>query len=419
MVNRRTFIVGTVGVTVASLLSSCAQVAEGALKVSVLQGSVPAEVLQSFRAQLDTPVKFQLVDQIKSLFQQLQRWQQPVDSSGFSWGRLLPWAQVSESLKPDDLVSLGDYWLEAAIAQNLISPLDIPTESLNKLPQVWQQFVRRDEGGQIETASRSGTTLWAAPYKVQTLVIVYRQSFFPQSSSEAPPFRSWQDLLQPQLRQQIALPDHPRLVFGLLQKLQEGSFNLPIEETVTLSQLQQQFSAPFAELDAQVKTYDSNNSLKALVNEDVKAVVAWSGEVISALRRYQDLRVVVPEDGSLLSADLWVRPRVAETANQTGSETGTEMGTETGTETRADIGAEMSEAAKQWIDFCWQVGPATQISVSGRGISPVFLSADAVIPEALAESLLPVSAIQNSEPLLPLPEALQTTYLELWQALRG
>ncbi|MFK8182857.1 MAG: extracellular solute-binding protein [Phormidesmis sp.] len=395
MVNRRTFIFGTAGIALTSLLASCSQAIKGALKVTVLQGSIPAEVLQRYQKQSETPVSFQLAEQIKTIFQQLQRWQQPPESEGFSWGRLLPWQQTEKTPTPNNLVSLGDYWLAGAIAKNLIAPLELPEESLEKLPLPWQQFVTRDaEGqlttGQLATGQPAQSLLWAAPYQVQTLVIVYRQSFFPDASPENPPFTSWRDLLQPQLRQQLALPDHPRLVIGLLQKMQDGSFNLPIDTVTTTKKLEQQLAAPFNELNKQVKTYDATHSLKALVNKDVKAVVAWSGEVVSALRRYQDLRVTVPAEGSLLSADLWVRPQ----------------------------GAEMTEAAKQWVDFCWQSGPATQMSISGRGISPVFLKTDADVPELLNDSLLPLAAIRNSEPLLPIPEKLQAAYWELWQTLR-
>jgi len=396
MVNRREFIFGTAGIALASLLSGCSQ-AENALRVLVLEGSVPAEVLQSFRGQLETPVSFQLAGQVRSIFQQLQRWQQPPETDGFSWGQLLPWARSEESPTPDSLVSLGDYWLEGAIAQNLISPLELSQASLDKIPLPWQAFVQRDAKGQIasnagpETGEQAPRSLWAAPYKVQTLVIAYRQSFFPESSADNPPFTSWSDLLQPQLQGQIALPNHPRLIIGLLQKMQGGSFNAPIEAGTALEQLKQQLEQPFSELNAQVKTYDSTNSLKALVNKDVKAVVAWSGEVVSALRRYQDLRVSVPVEGSLLSADLWVRPR----------------------------GTQMTEAAERWIDFCWQEGPATQLSISGRGISPTFLSEGADVPEALSDAILPIAAIQKSEPLLPIPAKLQAAYGELWQALRA
>jgi len=230
------------------------------------------------------------------------------------------------------------------------------------------------------------------------LVIVYRQI------ADEQPIESWRDLLAPSLTNRIALPDHPNLVIGLLQKLQTGSFNPSFDDLASSSaatsplvdQLKEALAEPFALLNRQVKTYDSATALKALVNEDVQAVVAWSGDVVTALQRYRSLRAVVPAEGSLLSADMWVQPK----------------------------GATMSESAQAWIDFCWQPGPATQISVSDKGLSPIFLTeealqSDAGFPPALAESRLSTVAMRNSEPLLPLPDAVQSAYLSLWEQLRS
>jgi putative spermidine/putrescine transport system substrate-binding protein len=247
-------------------------------------------------------------------------------------------------------------------------------------------------------------SLWAVPYKVQALVIIYRQSLFSENGDDQSPFASWRDLLQPQLRQSIALPNHPRLVIGLAQKIQSGSFNAVLEGSnktsdqtsdktsdKTLEKTDRQLADTLVKLNLQVKTYDSENSLKALVNEDVKAVVAWSGDAVAALKRYRDLRMFIPPEGSLLSADMWVRPK----------------------------GAEMSTAAQNWIDFCWQSGPATQISVSEKGISPIFLKGDRALPETLAGGLFSTEVLQNSEPLLPIPAVLKTAYLDLWEQTRS
>ncbi|MGB3292313.1 MAG: extracellular solute-binding protein [Phormidesmis sp.] len=386
MITRRTLLAGTAGLAAGSLLTGCGQPAS-ALKIRVLEGSVPAEVLQKFRKQSDQAVSFQVVAQMRSLFQQLQSWQSSPEQS-FSLRRLLPWTEDKAPPSPDDLVSLGDYWLASAIAQDLVEPLTLPPATLKKLPATWQQLAYRR---QSEPQSGSGA-LWAVPYKVQALVVIYRQSQFSGVSSL--PFTTWKELLQPLLQRQIALPDHPRLVIGLAQKMLSGSFNSAHEapqasddavaDTAQLAEL-------FSQLNQQVKTYDSDNSLKALINEDVKVAVAWSGDAAAALEQYRDLRAVIPAEGSLLSADMWVRPK----------------------------GAQMSEQAKQWIDFCWQIGPATQISISGSGLSPIFLGDGADLPVALKGSLFSAPGAANSEPLLPLPTAVQTAYWNLWQQRAG
>ena len=380
MITRRMLLSGTAGLAAGSLLTGCGPAAD-ALKIRVLSGSVPAEVLQRFRKQSDRPVSFQVAAQMASVFQQLQDWQRAPES-GFSVRRLLPWMDAVALPRPDDLVSLGDYWLTGAISQDLIDPFSLPTETLAKLPPAWQQL--------SQTGTSDEKALWAVPYKVQALVVIYRKSQL--SSILSLPFNTWKGLLQPSLQRKIALPDHPRLVMGLVQKMQTGSFNLGGEA----DQREDFVPGPelaelFAQLNRQVKTYDSDSSLKALINEDVDVAVSWSGDAVAALAQYRDLKAVLPAEGSLLSADMWVRPK----------------------------GAPMSEAAQQWIDFCWQAEPATRISSSGSGLSPIFLDRNATLPSALADSLLSRPGITGSEPLLPWPETVQAAYEQIWQQRSG
>ena len=400
-IGRRTLLLGATTAILSGMASSCSPTAADALKISLLEGSVPAEVLKKFRQQAGDAVQFQTANQLSDLFRQLQRWQSE-QTPDFSLRQLLPWMKASAQVQPDSLVSLGDYWLTSAIAQNLIDPIQLSPETLEKLPIAWQQFVSRGPKGQPSTGTDTpfgepANILWAAPYKVQSLVVVYRQKKV-SAGSGAQPFSSWQDLLDPKFRNRIALPDHPRIVLGLLTKMQSDSFNLGIESTADKpptaqdieNQLARQVSELFPQLDGQVKTYDASNSLKALINEDVDVAVSWSSEVVAAQRRYRELKMTIPAEGSLLSADLWVRPK----------------------------GAVMSDRAKAWIDYCWEPGPATQISLSGKGLSPVFLGAEADLPAVLSGRKLSLEAIRNSEPLLPLSPEAQTAYLEFWQRIR-
>ncbi|MEM6867264.1 MAG: extracellular solute-binding protein [Cyanobacteria bacterium P01_C01_bin.121] len=411
MITRRTLLLGTAGLAAGSVLSGCNRSPDlASFDVTLLEGAIPAEVIKQFRQKIEATVQFHPVAQPQQVFQYLQRWQQQPEKR-VRGSRFMPWRREKVVPSAHNLVSVSDYWLRSAIAQNLIAPLTLSDDILEPLPYGWQQFATRDGQGQIVASdSSSSVDLWAAPYKVQSLVIVYRQSQVQNLLSEggSQPFQTWRDLLAPVWQGRIALPDHPNLVIGLLQKIQTGSFNTSFDSLVNSSsptaqlvaQLNEQLAEPFASLNAQVKTYDADTALKALVNEDVQVVVAWSGDVVTALQRYRDLRAVIPEEGSLLSADMWVRPH----------------------------DAPMSEAAQQWISFCWGEGAATQLSVSGRGLSPVFLAEDGLsdpstLPSALAgafeKAWLSPSALQNSEPLLPLPDAMQAAYVALWQQLRS
>ena len=405
-VSRRKLLLGATAAAVGSTLSGCRAAAADALKVALLEGSVPAEVLKKFQQQVAEPVTFQWLarpsvqfqtsGQLSELFLQLQRWQDKQKSS-FSLRQLLPWVKEPAEQKPDNLVSLGDYWLTSAIAQNLIDPLQLPPDTLEKLPLSWQQFVTRGAKGQLAQLGSSTDTLWAAPYKVQSLVVVYRQDKVLQTTNTQP-FSSWRNLLDPVLQGRIALPDHPRIVLGLLQKMQSDSFNIAIESATgkptvnsIRQQLAQQLSNLFSQLDRQVKTYDSTNSLKALINEDVDVAVSWSADVVAAQQRYRNLKMTIPTEGSLLSADMWVRPK----------------------------GADLSEAAQAWIDYCWEAESAIQISLSGKGLSPVFLPDDADVPKVLTNKELAIDAMRNSELLLPLSAEAEIAYFEFWQQMRA
>ncbi|MEL6900258.1 MAG: extracellular solute-binding protein [Cyanobacteria bacterium J06606_4] len=402
MITRRTLLVGTAGLAASSMLTGCRPQAN-ALRMTLLEGAIPPEVIKQFRRQTDESVRLKVLPQMHRVFQQLQSWQQSPEAATALWRRLAPWQPEQTAPLSDSLVSLGDYWLTEAIAQNLIEPLSISEDAWERLPVQWQQFISRDSQGQVagQTASQDSVDLqrWAAPYKVQALTIVYRQSLTESKPGSGSPYQTWEDLLDARLNQRIALPDHPNIILGLLQKIQSGRFNTSFDSVVNSSasipqlteQLQAQFAEPFQRVTQQVKTYDSSTALKALINGDVQVAVAWSSDVVTALQRYRDLRAAIPTDGTLLSADMWVQP----------------------------VGTDLSATAKQWIDFCWQPGPAAQISVSGRGISPVFLSDQVALPEVLSGSLLATAALENSEPLLPLPSNLQAAYFSVWQQLRS
>ncbi len=399
MINRRGLLQGSAAIVVGSLLAGCSADATDALTVLLLEGAIPSVVLKRFQQQNDAPVKFRTATQVQAVFQALQAFQQPVATD--TWRRFTPWRAQDQQPATDELASLGDYWLRSAIAQELIQPLSIPADTLDLLPVKWQAFGRRDRTGKLTPDGE----LWAVPYKLQPLVVIYRHSQFPASAgSKKQPFSSWQDLLAPELRESIALPSHPNIIISLLQKLQTGSFNPSgMKDTdgtdALTAQLDQQLATSFAKLVAQIKTYDSTTALKALINEDVKVVVGWGSDVAIALKRYRDLRVAVPDEGSLLSADMWVQPK--STTSDTVSST---LSSST-----------LSDAAKAWISFCWQPGPATELSVAQEGISPIFLSEDTTIPDVLREAQLSLKGLQRSEPLLPLSQTAQAAYMNFWQ----
>lgn len=61
--------------------------------------------------------------------------------------------------------------------------------------------------------------------------------------------------------------------------------------------------------DVQICVQDSETYLKALQLGDAWVAVGWSSDILSFLKRNSYIAAAVPQDGTLLFADLWVSPR--------------------------------------------------------------------------------------------------------------
>jgi putative spermidine/putrescine transport system substrate-binding protein len=373
MIKRRTVLWGLLGATVAS----CRPSASNALKVKLLARSVPVQVLKAFAR--ETPADFEAAASLVDIYQQLQQWQAQVSLAPPLWRRLLPLGDTKTSDKTTPtvkthLVSLSDPWLEHAINQQLIQPL--PEFALaENLSEPWQRLLRRDSQGQSAVTGQ----LWAVPYRTQGSMIAYQKHIFKVNTNNKH-ITKWADLWRPELAGRIVMPNQPRLAAAIVLKALGYSVNN--ESALAQDDVKEQLLA----LYRQVKVFDSQDYLKALVNEDVWLAVGWSGDILATLVRYRRLGAVHPQEGTVLTSDLWVAP--------------------------AD--AEFTDAAQAWMEFCWQTPIATQISVVSHGISPLFFLPDIKLPAQLYNETLLVPG--HGEILLPLSELGQENLESLFSA---
>ncbi|MEA5462250.1 extracellular solute-binding protein [Leptothoe sp. PORK10 BA2] len=369
MVKRRTVLWGLLG----GAIASCRPSPSFPLKVKLLARSVPSQVLKAFNREI--PAQFEAASTLVDIYQQLQRWQSALPAEKPLWRRLIPMtandAEAADAQTVDThLVTLSDPWLDYAIQQKLIQPLPA-LPFVERLPESWQRLLRRDLAGQSSVIGE----LWAVPYRVQGLMIAYQKSMFKANPEE---ITKWADLWRPELAGRIAMPNQPRLVAAIVLKALGYSVN--DEAALAQDDVQEQLMA----LYRQVRVFDSEDHLKALVNEDVWLAVGWSGDILATLVRYRKLGAVHPQEGTVLTTDLWVAP-----AN-----------------------ADFTEATQAWIEFCWQAPMATQISVSTYGLSPLFFLPGAKVPEQLPQQTLLLP--EHSEVLLPLSDRGQTLLSELF-----
>ncbi|MEH1839034.1 MAG: extracellular solute-binding protein [Nostoc sp.] len=391
--DRRSFLLGTSTLALSQLLFGCGGNKQTQLKVQLLKGSIPGQVVNQFHKGLQQQVqlKFAPVEQIQGLFQQLQNWQQkPKATDEQGWKRFIPFMQ-GQKIADADLVTLGDYWLKAAIEQKLIQPLqEVQGNQLKQwsaLDERWKQLVTRNDQGNLDTQGK----VWGAPYRWGSTVIVYNRDKL-RKLGWTP--KDWSDLWRDGVRQQISLLNQPREVIGLVLKKLGKSYN--IENLDQVPDLEKELQT----LNQQVKFYSSNNYLEPLIIGDTWLAVGWSSDVLPVLGRYPQLGAVIPQSGTAIWADLWVRPA--------------------GITTKSTL-------SDQWIDFCWQPSTAKQISVLTKSNSPISTNIAAsdiqeplwsLLESDVYDGLRLRQVFEKSEFLLPLPPSTIKQYESLFAKIK-
>ncbi|MGB5631667.1 MAG: extracellular solute-binding protein, partial [Waterburya sp.] len=288
--------------------------------------------------------------------------------------------------------TLGDVWLGTAIQQNLIKPLSVKNlNNWQELPASWQKLVQRDRQGNLTPDGE----IYAAPYRWGSTVIAYRSDKL-EKLDLIP--TDWQDLWQPELRDRISLLNSPREVIGLTLKKLGKSYNTNNLDSVT------DLESELLALHKQAKLYSSDRYLEPLILGDTWAAVAWSTDILPVLKRYPEIKFIIPQSGTSLWADLWVKPQSSPAslvANREGNPT----------------------VIESWIDYCWQPQAAKQISLFTDGISPILSAIEsAEIPPDLKQNVFLNSAILNSDKsefLLPLTAETEQQYRDLWLKIRS
>ncbi len=380
---RRDFLIGGGMLALTQALAACGNQEQNSLKIQLLKGSIPNRLIEEFPKLTDPAISLdiQVVEQLQEAFGNLERLSASVGkpvNNPWAW---FPLGQSQTSTSPD-LVSLGDGWLQGAIAQKLIQPLPIKElPSWQRLPRRWQNLVQRDPQGNLQEKGQ----IWGAPYRWGTTMIAYRRDKF-QELGWTP--QDWGDLWRQELQGKISLLDQPREVIGLtLKKLGHSYNNQDLTKIPTLkSELQS--------LNQQAKLYSVDRYLQPLILEDTWAAVGWSTDILPLVKRNPQIGAIIPLSGTALWADLWVRPQ----------------------------GRELSSSAKSWISFCWETATANTLSLLSNATSPMVtaMRPQELLPDLLKNPLIiPSEALINhSEFLDPLPAKVLAQYTTLWEEMR-
>lgn len=386
--SRRHFLQASISMTLSQLLIGCNH-AEGLIQVLFLENSIPQQLIRDFRKTTNkTPkVDFKPQTQISRIFDSLDSLQQSkeVDQETKNFISKI----FSKSVVSPHLTTLGDVWLSRAIKQNLIKPLSINNlTNWEKLPPSWQKLSRRNSNGDLATRGE----IYGAPYRWGSTVIAYRSD----KLSSIP--QDWSDLWHPELQDRLSLLDSPREVIGLTLKKLGQSYNT--DNLNSVAGLKTELSA----LHQQAKLYSSDHYLEPLVLGDTWAAVAWSTDILPLIKRYPEIKFVIPQSGTSLWADFWVKPQIPQALLVTENQN-------------------KPTVIETWIDYCWQPKAAKQISLFTNGISPILSSLKLEdLPEDLKQNVFLNSEIlqsDKSEFLLPLKPETEQQYRDLWLKIRS
>jgi len=382
--NRRYFLVSAGSLFLGQTLAGCNTQRQVDLKIHFLKNSIPVQLLKEFRHQRERSSVISLTQhsQLVTLFEHLQAWKRQSNKSKQSAKPSIPFARPKFS-PVADLTTLGDYWLSKAIQQRLIQPLEIENlKAWKQLPNRWRSLVTRNSNGELDRQGK----VWAAPYRWGSTVIAYRKDKFKALGWEP---TDWEDLWHPQLRRQFSLLNQPRETIGLTLKKLGYSYNEP-----DLNQIPN-LKAELLALNQQVKFYSSKTYLQPLLLGDTWLAVGWSHDIIPLVQRHRNIVAIVPQSGTALWADLWVRPATKSTEN------------------RASLGT-----WTEWVEFFWQPKIAQRLSRLGNAASPT-LAVPSDLPLAIRTLLAPNPAVlDRSDFIESLPDAAVKQYRSLWMEIR-
>ena len=364
--SRRNFLQASTTIALSQMLLGCSNT-KTTIQILFLENSVPLQLIGDFNNTIKATEKvdFEPIAQITQILVRLtdlQSEEKPGEETK-TWGN----KTFTKSVIYPNLTTLGDAWLSYAIKQNSIQPLSVKNlTNWQKLPQSWQKLVRRDSQGNLADDGK----IYGAPYRWGSTIIAYRSDKLDQLNLKV---RDWADLWQPELRDRLSLLDSPRETIGLTLKKLGYSYNT--KNLNSVSELETELLA----LHQQAKFYSSDHYLEPLILGDTWVAVGWSTDILPLLKRYPNIKFVIPQSGASLWADIWVEPTKSTNPSISKDES-------------------MVNIVEQWIDYCWKPQAVKQISLFTDGISPILPTLEpGELPKDLKDNIFLNSTVLNSD----------------------
>lgn len=189
-----------------------------------------------------------------------------------------------------DLAIPSDYMIQKMKRRHLLRPLD--KSKIHGLNNIDPQLLNQP----FDPHNR-----YSVPYFFGTLGIVYNPEKLPSIS-----IKHWNDLWNPQLKNQILLIDGAREVMGL--SLNSLGYSVNSENKTQLHSAYQKL----CRLTPNVKAIVADEMKTYMANGEANIAVTFSGEAREMMTKNAQLRYIVPSEGSNLWFDNMVIPKTVQ-----------------------------------------------------------------------------------------------------------
>lgn len=189
-----------------------------------------------------------------------------------------------------DIVVPSEYMIERMIDEGLLHPLDYA--QIEGTEHLVPEFLDLpfDPGNQ-----------YSIPYFWGTLGIIYNENLIEEGS-----ITTWADLWNPEYNDRLMLIDGAREILGLT--LQSLGYSLNTRDLDELAEAE----AKLSELAPNIKAIVADEIKMYMIEEEAPIAVTFSGEAADMMWENENLRYVLPEEGSNLWFDSIVIPKTAQ-----------------------------------------------------------------------------------------------------------
>ena len=179
-----------------------------------------------------------------------------------------------------DLIFPSDYMIELMINRNLLEPLD--KSKLKNINNLKKEYLNLDY---------DINNTYSLPFLATTTVIAVNRDHIKDNIT------SYNDLLNPNYKNNIVLLDDQRIVIGMANQALGYSMNTTNDQELKKAE---EF---LLDLKKNVKAYDSDSPKTLLITNEVDIGVMWNAEAALALQENPNIEIIFPKENGALSID--------------------------------------------------------------------------------------------------------------------